>query len=139
MNTHSVDGAEWDADRGINNVPDARWVAGPVYDGRGIGARQGPGGTSRSFWPEEELCGLFITEASTAESEINIVPDARWVAGPVNDGHGIGATQGPGGTSRSFWPEEELCGLFITEASTAEREFNTFPDAKEVACPVDDG
>jgi len=28
MNTHSVDGAEWDADRGINNVPDARWVAG---------------------------------------------------------------------------------------------------------------
>ena len=62
MDTHCVDGAVWDAEGEIDIVPDARYVTGPADDGCGVGARQGPGDTSRGFWPEEELCGLFITE-----------------------------------------------------------------------------
>ena len=61
--THSVDGAEWYAEREIDIVPDVRWVAGPVDDGggTGVGARQGPGDTRRSWWPEEEPCELSKT------------------------------------------------------------------------------
>jgi len=61
--THSVDGADWDAQSEINTFPDAGWVAGPVDNGCGIGARQGPGGTRRGWWPEEEACGLFETDS----------------------------------------------------------------------------
>ena len=67
MDTHCVDGAEWDAEGGIDIVPDARCVTGPVDDGCGVGARQRPGDTSRGFWPEEELCGLFITETKSCK------------------------------------------------------------------------
>jgi len=51
MDTHCVDGAVWDAEGGIDIVPDARCVTGPVDDGCGVGARQRPSDTSRGFWP----------------------------------------------------------------------------------------
>ena len=60
--TDRVDGADWDAEREINTVPDAEWVAGPVDNGCGVGTRQRPGDPNRSWWPQEEPCGLFTTD-----------------------------------------------------------------------------
>ena len=60
--THNVDGAEGNAERGIHTLPHTRWAAGPIDYIEGGGAADRLGGARRSIWPEEKLCDLCLTE-----------------------------------------------------------------------------
>ena len=62
IDTHNVDGAEGNAERGIHTLPHTRWAAGPIDYIEGVGAADRLGGARRSIWPEEKLCDLCLTE-----------------------------------------------------------------------------
>ena len=61
IDTHNIEGTEGNTERGLHTLPHTRQAAGPVDYGERGGAADRLGGASRSIWPEEKLCGLFIT------------------------------------------------------------------------------
>ena len=84
IDTHNIDGTEGNTERGLHTLPHTRQAAGPVDYGECGGAADRLGGASRSIWPEEKLCGLFITISRSYRSAC-IKGGGRFSCGEKNE------------------------------------------------------